>query len=136
MEKECTKCHEVKPLDQYCKSSKGKMGVQPACKVCMNIAYTISRKKKQQHYQDKAAARISKLVERVREYKAFHGCGVCGENDPCCIDFHHCDPTDKEIEISNMRHFAWDKVLIEIEKCVTLCRNCHAKVHAGSIVLE
>ena len=136
MQKECTKCHEVKDLDQYCKSSKGKMGVQPACKACMNIAYTISRKKKQQHYQEVQYKRSSIVMDKVREYKVTHGCVVCGEGDPCCIDFHHRDPADKEIEISNMRCFSWDRVLTEIEKCVTLCSECHAKVHAGSIVLE
>jgi hypothetical protein len=135
MEKECTKCHEVKPLDQYCKSSRGKMGVQPACKACMNVAYTKARKKKQQHYQDVSRQRTTALAQQITDYKADHPCVVCGEDDPCCIDFHHVDPSTKDVEVSNMRHLSWERVLTEVAKCVTLCRNCHAKVHAGKITL-
>lgn len=135
MEKECTRCHIVKPLSEYCKGARFKMGVQPACKSCMNIAYNKSRKKKQQHYQAVAKARAHSNAERIRKYKEERGCITCGEGRPSCIDFHHVDPTSKDIEVSEMRHCSWETILREIEKCVTVCRNCHALIHAGELSL-
>ncbi len=35
-EKECTKCHLVKPLTEYRKQTKAKFGVKPHCKECDN----------------------------------------------------------------------------------------------------
>lgn len=135
MEKECTRCHEVKPLTEYCKSSRHKMGVQPACKACMNKAYTKSRQKKQQHYQQTAKQRSHDVVDKIWKYKEDHCCVVCGEDSASCIDFHHTDPATKDFEISSMRYHSWENVLIEIEKCVTVCRNCHAKIHANELCL-
>lgn len=136
MQKECTKCHEVKPLDQYCKSSKGKMGVQPACKACMNVAYTASRKKKQQHYQDVAKKRKLRNVEWLKEYKAGLHCVLCFEEDESCFDFHHTDPATKDGTIADLVYGrSTQGLLLEIEKCVILCANCHRKVHAGKISL-
>ena len=135
MEKECTRCHEVKPLSEYCKSSRHKMGVQPACKSCMNKAYTKSRQKKQQHYQQTAKQRSHDVVDKIWKYKEDHCCVVCGEDSASCIDFHHTDPATKDFEISSMRYHSWENVLTEIEKCVTVCRNCHAKIHANELCL-
>lgn len=136
MEKECTKCHEVKSLDQYCKSSRGKMGVQPACKACMNIAYTISRKKKQQHYQEVTKRRKHKNAAWLKEYKRERPCILCGEADETCLDFHHVDPSTKEGVIADMIYARSPAgMLSEIEKCVIVCSNCHRKIHSGRISL-
>ena len=62
------------------------------------------------------------------------GCQLCGYNK--CIgalDFHHIDPTKKELDISkfagkNKLSYA---MLNELTKCCLLCKNCHAEVHAG-----
>lgn len=136
MHQTCTKCQVAQPLDMYYKSSRNKQGIQYACKKCMNKAYTHSRNKKQQHYQEVSKTRIAQLVVKIADFKASKGCVNCGENNSCCIDFHHLNPNEKEFAISNMRGWSWDSVLLEIDKCVTLCRNCHAKVHAGVIVLQ
>lgn len=135
MNKECTRCHEVKPLTEYCKSSRHKLGVQPACKSCMNAAYTKSRQKNKQRYLDVANQRKNNIVDMIWKYKEDHGCIVCGESSASCIDFHHTDPTTKDFEISSMRYHSWENVLTEIKKCVTVCRNCHAKIHAGELEL-
>ena len=70
------------------------------------------------------------LIESLKE-----PCVVCGESERCCIDFHHRDPSTKYKEISQMRHFNEEKIRAEVSKCVTLCANCHRKVHAGLIEL-
>jgi len=58
---------------------------------------------------------------------------LCDEEDPVCLLFHHTQGSDKLIEISNAVRCGWGEVRLqqELEKCVVLCMNCHAKVHAG-----
>jgi hypothetical protein len=52
------------------------------------------------------------------------------------LDIHHLDPKIKDKNFSCMRGWCKERILAEIEKCVLLCRNCHAEVHAGFIDLK
>ena len=52
------------------------------------------------------------------------------------LDIHHLDPKIKDKNFSCMRGWCKERILAEIEKCVLLCRNCHAEVHAGLIDLK
>lgn len=58
-------------------------------------------------------------------------CNRCPETDWVALDFHHSDPNEKDMEISNMVGLAWskEKILKEISKCEILCANCHRKHH-------
>lgn len=57
-------------------------------------------------------------------------CGNCGESYPAALDFHHADPDEKNFSIGNTRTSTAPVLLKEeSEKCVVLCRNCHAKHH-------
>ena len=67
----------------------------------------------------------------ISDIKEKSGCVICGEKDPCCLEFHHLNPTEKEFGISELR--SMEKTLKEIKKCIIVCRNCHAKIHAGKI---
>jgi len=49
MDKTCLQCKEVKPLDQFSKSSRGKDGLQGACKACNKINNAKFRKDKPQY---------------------------------------------------------------------------------------
>ncbi len=61
-------------------------------------------------------------------------CQICGyEKCMRALSFHHKDPKKKKLEISK---FARNSKLtyaqiVELEKCVLLCANCHAEVHTG-----
>lgn len=71
-----------------------------------------------------------------RKYKIFMerggGCEICGYNkNLASIDFHHIDPTIKEMEI-DLRSFGnnnLSKILEEVDKCLMICRNCHGETH-------
>lgn len=60
-------------------------------------------------------------------------CCRCGESEPCCLDFHHKDPTDKTKKGGGSIDIMWSKerILEEISKCEILCCNCHRKEHWG-----
>jgi hypothetical protein len=66
------------------------------------------------------------------------GCKKCGETCHACLDAHHIDPSTKDFTIgavSNGQKIGKGKIEKELEKCVCLCKNCHAKLHAGLIEL-
>lgn len=50
------------------------------------------------------------------------------------LDVHHLDPSKKDVAFSTIRYWSKDKIDKEIEKCVLLCRNCHAAHHSGELV--
>ena len=62
-------------------------------------------------------------------------CLICGETEPVCLDFHHKNPNEKDFTIGKRVSRSKDNLLMEINKCVCLCANCHRKVHAGIINL-
>jgi predicted HNH restriction endonuclease len=84
-----------------------------------------------EYYITKAREGKKKLREEFEEYKKTLECSICGENHPATLDFHHTDPTKKEIIISKAvgRNWGWESLNREIEKCIILCSNCHRKLH-------
>lgn len=76
------------------------------------------------------------LTEWLYDYKSTHPCIECNESEPICIDFHHIDPEQKEVNVSALINCgSLKKLQAEIKKCVPLCANCHRKVHAGLLIL-
>lgn len=72
----------------------------------------------------------------VANRKAVLGCGVCGEDDPACLDFHHQSEADKQMGISTMITYGYGKERLEqeISKCTVLCGNCHKHEHSDPVV--
>ncbi len=57
-------------------------------------------------------------------------CSRCNYNKSLrALEFHHLDPTQKDMQISVSKNPAWEKVKEELKKCVLLCSNCHAEEH-------
>ena len=65
-------------------------------------------------------------------------CGYSEVNQ--ALAFHHLDPSQKEFSISSKTkssgRISWGRIKRELDKCVLLCSNCHAGVHAGAIDLD
>jgi predicted HNH restriction endonuclease len=75
--------------------------------------------------------RRRKIKLKAIEYKGgkCYDCGLQSEF-PAVYDFHHHEG-EKDFNISkdgNTR--SWEKVKVELEKCVLLCANCHRIRHA------
>ncbi|WP_343773037.1 homing endonuclease associated repeat-containing protein [Natronoarchaeum mannanilyticum] len=90
------------------------------------------------HYRHVETNRERTLTRRAAnrawlyEYKHFNcECERCGEETPACLDFHHPDHVEKEMEVGKMVTYGYsrERLLDEIEKCVVLCANCHRKEH-------
>lgn len=68
----------------------------------------------------------------LEKHKRELGCSKCIENDPSCLDFHHRDPTQKEMTISlGIARASLERLQKEVAKCDILCSNCHRKLHAS-----
>jgi hypothetical protein len=72
---------------------------------------------------------------RFNEWKKEQGCSCCMENEPVCLDLHHLDPSKKDGHPSMFVKYGWNRLMKEATKCIVVCRNCHAKIHAGMIKL-
>lgn len=63
-------------------------------------------------------------------------CVVCGYNKCSnALALHHTDPSSKEFSLGGLRAHArkWSIIAAELKKCILVCCNCHAEIHAGMI---
>lgn len=87
------------------------------------------KKHKALYLQRSKRSRDRKLDE-VNSIKEARGCKVCGITHPACLDFHHRNPDEKTMAVSELiRHSKFDDALSEVEKCDVLCANCHRVLH-------
>ena len=113
--KQCSKCNKIKNIKDF--YIKNKQRRQSYCKDCFN-KYTADRLKQRR-------------IEAI-EYKG-NKCIDCsvkfdGTNS-CIFDFHHLNPSNKEFEWTKMRQINKDKLLLELNKTILLCSNCHRMRH-------
>ena len=84
-------------------------------------------------------SRRSENVKRWREntknriVQAFGGCcGKCGyKRFQDALELHHIDPTQKEFGIGFIMAniISWERICVELRKCVMVCSNCHKELH-------
>ena len=80
----------------------------------------------------RSANRRAEIRRHIDEYKMGRPCVDCGGVfPPVCMDFHHTHG-EKLFEMSSaVTHTRrLDKVILEMEKCVLICANCHRLRHA------
>lgn len=127
----CPKCQEEKSIDCFSKNKSRKSGYSSECKEC----HKITRK---EYYEANKAKEINRVksrrelqVKTFQDLKSSLGCKLCGENHVATLHFHHLDPSQKEIGLALAIRRGWgvEKLQAEIDKCVVLCANCHAKEH-------
>jgi hypothetical protein len=111
--KRCKNCGDKKLLEEFVKSSSGKLGYSNICRFCNNA------KKKQDQ---------SNFYGRVALFLGGR-CKYCGLETPWyeIYECHHENPEEKEYNISGLRHKDWDTVVVpELRKCILVCANCHS----------
>ncbi|MEW6492176.1 MAG: hypothetical protein AB1589_06515 [Cyanobacteriota bacterium] len=88
--------------------------------------------KNQEHAKEKVIERKNAINKWFKEIKRQLRCEKCGEDHPACLEFHHLNPSEKKINLSEavaIKGWSKNKILDEIDKCVVLCSNCHKKLH-------
>lgn len=79
-------------------------------------------------YKSNAIDRKQYLKNNMFEYLGGK-CKRCNNDDRRVLCFHHLDPLQKKFDVSTKWNLNYKKLKIELDKCILLCRNCHAIVH-------
>jgi hypothetical protein len=120
-EKYCPKCKKIKNKCDFYKVNTRSDALQSKCKIC-------------NHNNVKARAKGIKL--KMLEYKGNQciDCSLHIKNTKACVfDFHHLDPSTKDINFNIIRWKSWDVIKKELDKCVILCSNCHRIRHSNEL---
>lgn len=125
----CNTCKDNKPLSEYHKNNTKKDGLSSMCKECRKKYIRIHYENNKQYYLDKNIEVRKEISEWFKKLKQTLKCEKCGEDHPACLEFHHINPEEKELEISKLVKVSKKKVIEEIKKCIVLCANCHRKLH-------
>jgi hypothetical protein len=77
-----------------------------------------------------AQTSYQKRKQMVRDAKD-KPCAICKiQYDPCAMDLHHIDPSEKEMGVGSfVKIGSYKKLQEEIDKCVPLCAVCHRLLH-------
>lgn len=134
----CTRCGLEKPLTEFNFKNKSLSKRQAMCKECQRarereLYGTSYSYKNRDKYKNNRKKYREKLRQLILEAKSC-GCIICGEKEPCCLDFHHL--RDKEFVIAAGTEVSISRLLEELDKCVVLCANCHRKLHAGLLTIQ
>lgn len=87
-------------------------GVGKRCSTCVSQIRRVAMKRRASEYKGGKC-----------EYCHWTGC-------PAAFQFHHINRDNKEFNISRAHGLSWDKIVVELDKCIMLCSNCHATEHA------
>lgn len=65
-------------------------------------------------------------------------CALCGYNKTVsALEFHHIYPEQKSYGLSSSGNcHSLQKDLVEVQKCILVCANCHREIHAGCYTSE
>ncbi len=130
-EKKCTRCEEIKPLDEFSYRDKAKGLKKPQCKECDKSIRKDFYEKNKEKVLEGVLRTNKEIIKRnqqfVWDYLKEHPCIVCGESNPIVLEFDHRDETEKTSSISRMaaHQYSIEKIKDEIEKCDVRCSNCH-----------
>lgn len=128
----CITCGVDKPDGDFAFRSLASGKRQTRCRACHAIARRAHYERTKPTYIANERSRIRGHREQNRlllfEYLSGHPCVDCGESDPVVLDFDHCDPADKRLEVARLAaRKPWPRVLEEIAKCDVRCASCHRR---------
>ena len=89
-----------------------------------------AQKKKKEQSRKSRKRTVKRNRRYIEAYKIKNPC-PCGETESGCLSFHH-ENGDKTGNISDMvnRGYGITRIQKEMDKCIVLCLNCHAKLHS------
>lgn len=127
--KYCPHCKIDLPLTSFNKNSHHSDGLASECRECKKLYQKAYYTKNSKYEIEQVKQRKAFIRRKLDEYKSNLKC-TCGENHIACLQFHH-ENDDKEINIGEApgRGWSWERILLEIQKCIVMCANCHFKLH-------
>lgn len=137
-EKRCTKCGEVKGIQDFYIDRTKSRSKSSQCKSCINKTQSIYRRTSQYkaRVNGYTATRRKKTKERLIKERGGK-CEKCGETfDISCFDFHHQKQREKDYPIGQMLTWGNLKLQEELKKCIMVCANCHRILHKGHYLIN
>lgn len=132
--RKCTRCLEEKPIAEFNFKNKARGLRDGRCRTCHGKASRNSYLANKGYYQRRLREYRAKRrqIQRVLlwQYLESHPCVVCGEADPCCLDFDHVRGEKRDLVTRMIGNYAWKSIMDEISKCEVHCAKCHRKRHA------
>lgn len=137
-EKKCSICKQTKSLLEF--YTHNIHGYRSECKICAvdaaNKYYHDNKEIKKEHFRRIKRKSMRRRRNRWRNVvieKFGLTCPDCGYKGPyVTFDFHHLDPSIKEINLGYLMVQALTKErLKELDKGILLCSNCHRIRHWG-----
>jgi hypothetical protein len=96
-------------------------------------------KKKSDEYKARQKENRRLRVQRNKQYVIelrSNPCSCCKEIQPQEImEFHHIDGSP-EARVCHLYGSSIKRLQEEVDKCILVCPNCHAKIHAGLLSLK
>ena len=133
----CNTCGKDKPLDNFYIDKNGYR--RKRCKQCCiakskesQVRNKEFRKEYCREYHKKHCDKRKEMRLQYRDMvNAFKTpCLKCGDTRLYVIDFHHIVPKTKSFNINRKSCKSNLELLkTEVDKCVSLCRNCHMEFH-------
>lgn len=133
--KTCSRCDEEKDINEFAWKQRKKGIRQAQCHPCRKQSQRENYQRNNTNIKRRVKENKARHRKEFHEWKATLFCEICGENEECCLEFHHRDPKKKDLEVSRLIDWSLARAKKEAAKCAVLCSNCHKKVHAGILML-
>jgi hypothetical protein len=112
--KRCRLCGQEKPLGEFRKNKKCTGGRDTVCNSCV----ATQKKIKQAEFKERVVLFMGgKCVK----------CGLQTDHYEV-YDCHHINYEEKEFNVTTMFGKKWEIVVLELNKCILLCANCHGSL--------
>lgn len=126
--KRCSRCGEVKRLEEFTTNTRRPDGKQTFCNPCQRAAVRAHFSARLDYYLEKAARQRAVMDRRYKEViRALKNlpCSRCGHAyHPAAMHFDHVRG-DKLFNIGEGPRKTASQLRTEILKCDVLCANCH-----------
>ncbi len=130
--KQCTKCLETKPEEDFPWRKKNEKRAS-TCKVCQRLLAKAHYETNKPYYLAKSKTARPVLRERgkayIIQYLETHPCVDCGESDIEVLEFDHIIPLDdfRAPRVGTLVERSIVRIDEEIAKCEVRCSNCHTR---------
>lgn len=131
----CRKCSAWKHVEHFSVRNSVSSGRSAHCLACTNSDQRSRWGKMSAEDKEKYKERNAKNRVTIRDKKRGiiirwlldHPCENCGESDIAVLEFAHVDRSTKHANVTELIHYSEKRLLEEMEKCKSLCANCHRR---------
>ena len=133
--RQCTQCgitaFDEEGLHLFNKDKRLPYGRTAKCRKCMATKHNKWMRDNRDKLNTWRHNAFKNKQDKLAQYLGGIRCNHCGftHTSFAPFDFHHKDPTTKDVTISDAINRSWKNLILEVDKCILLCSNCHRIEH-------